>query len=122
VISGTVESLEALIHLTVRGHNKSAKDFRAVVDTGYNGFLTLPPDLIKMLDLHWRSTDDGTLADGSSHTFDAYDGEVFWDGKWRHIIVDESDVEPLVGMAMLEGHELRMHVHDNGQVEIARLV
>src|SRR2546430_6033863 len=48
------------------------------------------------------------LADVSICIFDVYEAKVLWDGKVRQILVDEADAEPLVGMRLLKGHELKM--------------
>jgi predicted aspartyl protease len=60
--------------------------------------------------------DRGTLADGSECLFDVYDAKVLWDGKVRDILVDEADAEPLVGMRLLKGHELKMQIRARGKV------
>jgi hypothetical protein len=44
-----------------------------------------------------------------------------WDGKVRSILVAEADADPLVGMRLLRGHELKMHVRARGKVTIKRL-
>ena len=50
-----------------------------------------------------------------------YVGEVLWDGEVRRIRVDEADTDPLVGMALLNGYELKMQVHSRGKITIKRL-
>ena len=40
---------EATIRLKVLGPSGQEEDVEAVIDTGFNGFLTLPPDLIARL-------------------------------------------------------------------------
>jgi hypothetical protein len=41
--------------------------------------------------------------------------------KLRQILVDEADADPLVGMRLLKGHELKMQVLSGGKVTINRL-
>jgi len=62
-----------------------------------------------------------TLADGSECIFDVYVAKVDWDGKVRTILVAEADADPLVGMRLLRGHELKMQVRYRGKVTIKRL-
>jgi len=38
----------------------------ALIDTGYTGYLTLPPSTISALNLPWRGSEEGILADGST--------------------------------------------------------
>jgi clan AA aspartic protease len=94
----------------------------AVIDTGFTAFLTLPSAVIAELGLHWQTSDRGMLADGTEYLFDMYEAKVEWDGKVRRIPVIESDADPLVGMRLMRGYELKMHVRSNGIIAIKRLV
>ncbi|MBA2450995.1 MAG: hypothetical protein H0V51_23525 [Chloroflexi bacterium] len=47
-------ALEATIRLTVEGASGQAHEVEAVVDTGFSGFLTLPPTLITLLRAAFR--------------------------------------------------------------------
>ncbi len=120
MIIGAVKSNEARIRLTVRGRRNREQEVQAVVDSGYTGALTLPPALITLLGLRWQSVERATLADGSTCVFRVYVGELVWDGKTRTIQVDEADIDPLIGMRLLRGHELRMQVRARGKVTIKR--
>jgi len=61
------------------------------------------------------------LADGSYHYFDTHSIGVDWLGGWRMIRAPVLGDETLIGMRLLEGHELRVQVRDGGAVEITRL-
>jgi clan AA aspartic protease len=121
MIAGAVKSDEARIRLKVRGRRGREQEVEAVIDSGYTGALTLPPALIPILGLRWQSVERATLADGSTCVFQVYMGKLVWDGKVRTILVDEADADPLVGMKLLRGHELRMQVRYRGKVTIKRL-
>lgn len=121
MITGVVKSDEGRIRLQVKGHRGRKQEVEAVIDTGYTASLTLPPALINALGLRWRSVDRFTLADGSECIFDVYEAKVVWDGKVRQILVDEADTDPLAGMRLLRGHELKMQVRYRGKVTIKRL-
>jgi clan AA aspartic protease len=121
MITGVVKSDEARIRLRVRGRQGREHEVEAVIDSGYTGALTLPPPLISMLGLRWQSVERATLADGSTCVFQVYVGKVVWDGKVRTILVDEATADPLVGMRLLRGHELRMQVRYRSKVTISRL-
>jgi clan AA aspartic protease len=121
MITGRVTDREASIQLTVRGARSRERKIRAVIDTGYTAFLSLPPVLIASLGLQWKSSGRGILADGSECLFDVYVGKVIWDGKERTVLVDEADTDPLVGMALLNGYELKMQIRPGGEVTIKRL-
>jgi clan AA aspartic protease len=121
MIVGMLRRREPLIRLALRGWRGRQHEIEAVVDTGYTGWLTLPPELIGSLQLSWRSFGRGTVADGSTRRFDVYQGKVLWDGRMRSVYVDEFDATALVGMALLQGFELRLQVHARGTVTIKRV-
>jgi len=119
MITGVVTAYrEAIIRLNVRGSNGEEKEIEAVIDTGFDGYLTLPSVVAEALGLTWRSRGRALLADGSESVFDIYEGSVVWDGEERRILIDVSDTEPLVGMGMLNGYELCIQAIMGGRVEI----
>jgi predicted aspartyl protease len=59
------------------------------------------------------------LADGSETLFDVYEAEVVWDERLRRVFVDAADTVPLIGMALLDGHELTVQVVDGGGVFVS---
>ncbi len=121
MIVGIVRGREALIRLTTCGFRGREQEVEAVVDSGYTGWLTLPPAVIAALNLRWRSFGRGILADGSVSVFDIYQANVVWDGHVRRVFVDEFDAPPLIGMALLRGYEYKMEVRARGRVTIKRL-
>ena len=121
MIVGMVRGREALIRLTIRGGRGRQQEVEAVVDSGYTGWLTLPPAVIAALHLRWRSLGRGVLADGSVTTFDIYQAKIVWDGRLRSVFVNEFDATPLVGMSLLRGYEYKMQVRARGKVTIKRL-
>lgn len=120
MMSGAVNGeLEALLHLPVRDSGGQPHDVEAVIDTGFNGFLTLPPTLIATLGLPWLCRQQGLLADGSIVVCDVYMATVDWHGQPRTIEIEAADAQPLLGMALMEGSELRILVMQGGSVTIA---
>src|SRR5206468_3760272 len=121
VISGAVNVYrEAVIQLTVRGSH-TQEEIEAVVDTGFNGFLTLSPLLIATLNLPFRSRGRAILADGSEALFDIYEATVIWDRRPRRVAVGAADADPLIGMALLYGYELTVQAVEGGDVFIRTL-
>jgi clan AA aspartic protease len=112
---------EAIIRLLVKGTGGQQQRIEAVIDTGYDGWLCLPPSLIVLLGLPWQRRSRAVLADGSQIGFDIYRGRVVWDRRQRQIPVDEADTEPLVGMALLAGYELNVQIRHRGSVTIQAL-
>jgi clan AA aspartic protease len=118
MISGIVRRDEARIHIRVIG--KKEVDIEAV-DTGYTSVLTLPPALVAELKLAWRGIGRSILADGSECMFDVYAAQLVWDGKTKRVLIDEADTDPLVGMTLLKGYELKIEVRPKGKVSIEKL-
>jgi clan AA aspartic protease len=122
VIRGVVNSnLEAVVRLRVRGPGHSGLDVDVVVDSGFNGSLTLPAATVASLGLTRHSSGGATLADGSFRRFDIYVAEVSWDGNWQPVLVSIVGAETLLGMLLLAAHELRISVVPGGPVEITPL-
>src|SRR5947207_1019601 len=101
MIVGTVRWREPLVRLTIRGFRGRRQEIEAVVDTGYTGWLTLPPATVAALGFRWQTLGRGILADGSVSAFDVFRAKVMWDSRVRTVLADEFDATPLVGMAML---------------------
>ena len=119
MIEGVVNSAyEAVIPLSLRGPAGQAQEVEAVIDTGFTGFVTLPPSLVAELGLVFMGTSEATLADGSEMSFDAYDVTVLWEGQPRDVLIDEADTTPLVGMLLLDRHNLNIDVENGGRVLI----
>lgn len=121
VTGKVVGTREAVLRLTVVGSDSQQCEVETIVDTGYTGFLTLPPETITDLNLDWRRKQQTKLADGSKIYSDVYEAIVVWDGVSRRIFVDELDSESLLGMSMLAGHELTMKIIKGGEVVITKL-
>ena len=122
MISGLVTGdRQAVIHLTVRGPTGQEQEIEAIIDTGFDGCLSLPSSVILSLGLGWRERGRALLADGRESVFDIYEGTVLWDGRARRIPVHEAETIPLVGMSLLQGYELTVQVQSGGSVTIKPL-
>jgi clan AA aspartic protease len=122
MITGVVNAnREAIIRLVVTGPGGQRQNSEAIIDTGFTGFLTLPPARIAALGLSWLSRQSGILADGSVDIFDVYVANVMWDGQPRTVTVEAADTDPLVGMSLLDRHSLRIDVLSGGVVTVSAL-
>ena len=121
MITGTVNAdFEPIISLLIRRSDGEVFTQDAIVDTGFNGWLSLPPDLIAELNLRWKRRGRAILGDGSECVFNIYEVVVIWDGALLTIPVDEADSDPLVGMSLIEGYQLTIQVSENGYVELRK--
>jgi clan AA aspartic protease len=119
MIVGTVNTRkEAVVKITVRDQAERDHDIDAIVDTGFNGSLTLPPSLIATLGFSWRMRGSAIVATGKVEYFDVYDAVVVWEGAARPTVVEAANTKPLLGMALMLNHDLRIRVKVCGSVEI----
>jgi clan AA aspartic protease len=121
MITGIVRDLEPIIPLSVCGSDGKVYTQDAIVDTGFDGWLSLPPDLIAQLNLRWKRRGRAILGDGSECVFNVYEAIVVWDEDPLTIPVDEADSDPLVGMSLMESYQLMVQVFERGLVELSKV-
>ena len=121
IIGSVNANREAIVQLAILGENQRSQGIKAVIDTGYTGFLTLPSTTITTLGLTWYMQQEGILGDGSLCMFNVYEASVIWDGQVRSVEINESETDPLVGMGLLEGYELKIQGIASGLVTITAL-
>ena len=92
------------------------REVAAVVDTGFNGYLTSPPTLVAELGLTVVGDGEAVLADGSEAAFDVYSVTVVWDGQPRYVETAAVGIDALVGMMLLDRHSLFVEVAGGGHV------
>ena len=119
MIQGVVNAAyEAVVALSLQGPAGQSQEIEAVVDTGYSGFLTLPSTLVTELGLPFAYIGRALLANDDEVSFDVHDVTVLWDGQPRHVKADATGSTPLVGMLLLDGHNLNIEVENGGRVVI----
>ncbi|WP_202924760.1 hypothetical protein [Myxacorys almedinensis] len=77
--------------------------------------------MIAELNLTWKRRGRAILGHGSECVFKVYEAVVVWDDTLLTIPVDETDSDPLVGMSLMEGCELKMQVFEGGRVELRKV-
>lgn len=122
MIRGSVSAhREAIVPLVVRGGDGIIESVRFAVDTGFTGFVTLPAEVVRRLELRRAGTQRTLLADGVEVTLRKFLAWVRWGGAERETYVLEAEGEPVLGMSMLDGHQLVIEVRTGGKVEISPL-
>lgn len=109
--------LEATLHLKVVGMN-SQTEVTAVIDTGYNGALSLSAAVIASLSLSPLASRSVTLGDASRRVLDFYETEVIWNGQTQSVAVLCVEGDPLIGTALLKDCKLEADFIAGGQVQI----
>ena len=116
MIEGVVNAaFEAVAPLSLRGAEGRTQEIDAVVDTG---FLTLPAAMVAELGLPFAYVGWAFLTNDDEVSFDVNDVTVVWDGQPRRIRAAATGSTTLVGMLLLDGHDLSVQVRNGGHVVI----
>ncbi len=122
MISGEVnQQSEATIPITLIDAVGAQHVVTAVIDTGFAGELTLPPQTIRNMGLQWLGRQRMILGDGTQPMFDVYQARLIWDGIERRVEAELAAMTPLVGMKLLRDHELTMQIAPGGKVHLQKL-
>jgi clan AA aspartic protease len=123
MIYGTVNSRrEPTVSLRFRGPNRTVLKVSVLIDTGHDGVIALPPAVLSALGLVGQIGGVIQLADGGIRQFGTYVVEVEWHDGWRTVQVSGfGNPDAVLGMEMLDGHELRVEATPGGVVEIVPL-
>lgn len=89
-----------------------------VVDTGFDGELSLPPEIVRRLNLTYERLASVSLAGEQRIQANAGFAVVSWHGSFREVVFLEIEGEPLIGMALLLGSRLTVDAHSGGEVLI----
>ena len=94
---------EMLLDIQISSGAEAAPLMRvsAIVDTGFEGFLALPPEMIRALGLPDKGNTDIVLADGTRRSIPIYGSVVLWNGQTLDGTVFEMPNTPLAGMELL---------------------
>ena len=92
-----------------------------VLDTGFDGELSLPEDLIGELGFPLYDDFVSTMADGRKVKSLGYEGQVVWHGRRRSVLVLQNAGEPLLGMRLLWRNRITIDAYANASVLIEEL-
>ena len=119
--SGSVRNLVPLVPIVIVSADSSLQQFHVLLDTGFDGYLTLSASEVRRLGLENPTPEPVTLADGAQQDSNVYTATVIWLGERRLIRVHELGPRPLVGMALLHGNRVTLDVIEGGPVTIGPL-
>lgn len=122
MIHGTVVGLQAQVSVLVHLEGKPDKEIEFIVDTGFEGFLTLPPALVAELGLPYIAKIQANLADNSRVATNAYAIKIVWNGVERDVIVLAMGRRPLMGTALLEDYHLSIDFCEGGTVLVDEIL
>ena len=119
MISGYVNSdFEAIVPVALVDGNGYRWRQEVVIDTGFNGDLTLPTELIGQLALILVGQTMMTLADGQTIEANQYQATAVWDGEQLTVDVMESESQSLLGTNLIYGSTIIIQMWAGGDVVI----
>lgn len=117
-MTGQVSGRQARIEVTIRLAGRPDLRIEFVVDTGFEGFLTLPPAAVSALGLPHLHDLSAKLADDTSVRTDVHTATIIWHGEELEVPVLALGQRPLLGTALLDDSELLVQFADGGLVTI----
>lgn len=118
MIEGRVSGLQARVDVIFRLTGQPDLQIECVIDTGFEGALTLPPAAVAALGLPYLTELTANLADNTSIRTDVHLATIVWDGVEREVAVLALGERPLLGTALLDGYRLEVTFTDGGAVQI----
>jgi len=101
LIAGRVNEVGVvLVDLLVESPTGDSDTVSCMVDTGFDGLLTLPAAIIESLGLEERGQTGVILADGTQTKMTYYPAIVQWHGRKETLEILEADNLPLIGMSL----------------------
>ncbi|WP_221643415.1 MULTISPECIES: clan AA aspartic protease [unclassified Nostoc] len=91
-------------------------EIECVIDTGFEGFLTLPSTVVTELDLPYVAPIKANLADNSRIIINVHQATILWNLAERIIPVLAMGRRPLIGTALLEDYHLSIDFCEGGTV------
>jgi clan AA aspartic protease len=118
------EEGEAAVHVTVRHPDEDSQRharFEAVIDTGFNGALTLPRRQIEARGLRHIGADQVQLGDGSLVDVELFGAVIIIEERERELLIEQAPTVPLIGTKLLWAYGLRIDFEVGGRVEVEAL-
>lgn len=121
MIYGRISESKATIPVIFRLPSQPDFSVDFVIDTGFNGYLTLPPQAVNAMNLPVYSSTPISLADGSEALSTIHFATIIWDDVEKVVPVLASGYKPLLGVALMEGYHLEIDFEENGLVSLEKI-
>jgi clan AA aspartic protease len=121
MMQGRVKDGRASIPITFRLSNQPDFQIEFVVDTGFNDYLTLPPQAISAMNLPQYSNTSVRLADGSETMLSIHSATIIWERIELVVPVLAAGVKPLIGTSLMDGYHLSIYFQIDGDVNLTAI-
>jgi clan AA aspartic protease len=120
VIFGHVRDDFPYVSIVLPGFNDDLT-VEFVLDTGFDGWLALPPSLTKLIDAIPVDTQTTLLPGGVIRRAPAYEMKLDWQGTPLTVEVLEIAGRPLLGTKALRDNLIQIEMTDGGEVSVEPL-
>jgi clan AA aspartic protease len=117
-MNGTVVGTQPRIGVTFKLAPQPDVQIEFVIDTGFEGTLTLPPPAVAAMGLPFYQRIRANLADGSVRMVDVHKATIRWHSRELDVAVLAMGTRPLLGTSLLEGSDLMVHFEDGGALSL----
>ena len=121
-VSDGLNGLQPYVDLVVQGPFGNQTNVSALVDTGSNGFVSLPPEIIDELTLIPIGTDVVELANAKSENVRIFGGAVTLGAQTFRAPIHQIGDEPTIGTALLRSYNLSVDFVPDGDVQVHPIV
>jgi clan AA aspartic protease len=115
---GTVSDLHALMPVTLRLRGQPDLTVEFVIDTGFDGALSLPQAAVSAMNLPFFEDIRANLANDSDVMLPVHVATIIWQGSPVVVRVLATGRRPLLGTALLSGQHLAVDFDEGGRVTI----
>jgi clan AA aspartic protease len=122
VISGTVVGLQARMNVIFYSSRHTSVEIECVIDTGFEGFLTLPVNVVEDLELPYLAPMGANLADNSQIVTSVHQAIILWNEVQRVVPVLAMGRRPLLGTALLKDCHLGIDFCEAGTVLVDEIM
>jgi clan AA aspartic protease len=117
-VTGRVVGLQPRLGVTLVRDPGPNLEIEFVVDTGFEGTLTLPIAAVNALALPFYQSIPAHLADGSTCWAPVHVATILWDGAPVEVAVLAMGNRPLPGTLLLDGHDFTARFTDGGAIAV----
>jgi clan AA aspartic protease len=121
MIRGKVVHHQAIVEIILSLKDRPSIAIEYVVDTGFEGALTLPIEAVEALGLPYLTDLNANLADDTNVSVKVHVATVIWDGTEKDVAVLAMGRRPLIGTALLDGCQMQADFVEDGLVTIRTL-
>jgi len=110
MIEGFVNEFdEPIIEIDMKFNTEGSKKIEAIVDTGFNGYISLPTPLIEKCKWEFLGTEEYELANGEVTIEKVYLGDIIFDGEELLVFgLANRSYDTLIGTKLLKDKILKV--------------